>query len=52
MQDEIIDIIVKQIHNSASDSEKGLLLDWLARSEENKRFYSLFLANYTLHDYE
>lgn len=50
MQDEIIDIIVKQIHNSASDSEKGLLLDWLARSEENKRFYSLFLANYTLHD--
>ena len=50
MQDEIVDLIVKQIRRSATAEEKETLLSWLQKSEENRRFYSLFAANYNLHD--
>ena len=50
MQDEIVDLIIKQIRRSATEEEKETLLSWLQKSEENRRFYSLFAANYNLHD--
>lgn len=50
MQDEIVDLIIKQIRRSATEEEKEKLLSWLQKSEENRRFYSLFAANYNLHD--
>lgn len=50
MQDEIVEIIIKQIRRSATEEEKETLLSWLQKSEENRRFYSLFAANYNLHD--
>ena len=50
MQDEIVEIIIKQIRRSATEEEKEKLLSWLQKSEENRRFYSLFAANYNLHD--
>ena len=50
MQDEIVELIIKQIRRSATEGEKEALLSWLQKSEENRRFYSLFAANYNLHD--
>lgn len=50
MQDEIVDLIIKQIRRSSTEEEKEKLLSWLQKSEENRRFYSLFAANYNLHD--
>lgn len=50
MQDEIVELIIKHIHHNATDGENDALLSWLERSEENKRFYSLFVANYNLHE--
>ncbi len=50
MQDEIVELIIKQIRRSATEGEKETLLSWLQQSEENRRFYSLFAANYNLHD--
>ena len=49
MQDEIIELIIKHIRHSTSEEESAKLLRWLEQSEENRRFYSLFLANYSLH---
>ena len=50
MQEELLDIIVRQARNECTDTEKARLAAWLDESEENRRFYSLFLANCTLHD--
>ena len=50
MQDEIVDTIIKHIHHRADEGDKERLLEWLGRSRENKRFYSLFMANYSLHE--
>ncbi|MBO6168886.1 MAG: FecR family protein [Bacteroidales bacterium] len=50
MQDEILGIILKNIRHCATEEEKAALLRWLENSEENRRFYSLFLANYSLHE--
>ena len=49
MQDEIIDIIIKSLRHTGTEDDKARLLQWLNQSEENKRFYSLFVANYSLH---
>ena len=50
MQDEIIDIIIRQARRNASDADKSRLAEWLEESEENRRFYSMFIANFSLHD--
>ncbi len=49
MQDNIVTILNKQVAGSCTEEEKELLLGWLEESEENRRFYSLFMANCTLH---
>ena len=50
MQDEFVDIIIKYLRHTVTEDEKARLLRWLEQSEENRRFYSLFVANYSLHD--
>jgi len=50
MQDQILDIINRFQNRSASEEEKNQLAQWLEESEENRRFYSLFAANYSLHE--
>ena len=50
MQDEIVDIIIKYLRHSVTEDERARLLQWLKQSEENKRFYSLFVANCSLHN--
>ncbi|MBR5905686.1 MAG: FecR family protein [Bacteroidales bacterium] len=50
MQDQILDIINRFQKQSASEEEKRQLSEWLEESEENRRFYSLFAANYSLHE--
>ena len=49
MQDNIVTLLNKHIARTCTDEEKELLLKWLEESEENRRFYSLFMANCTLH---
>ena len=49
MQDYIVSLIIKHLNHSASFQEEDELVAWLEASEENKRFYSLFVANYSLH---
>ena len=50
MQDHIVDIISKYLNRTASEDEKRQMTAWLEESEENRRFYSLFVANCSLHD--
>ena len=50
MQDNIVKLITNHLNNSGTVAEKEELLSWLEESEENKRFYSLFVANYSLHE--
>ena len=50
MQDEIVDIIIKYLRHNVTEDERARLLQWLKQSEENKRFYSLFVANCSLHN--
>lgn len=50
MQEDIVKIISKHIKHTDSAQEKETLLHWLEESEENRRFYSVFVANYSLHD--
>jgi len=50
MQDDIVNLISKHLRHTDSDEEKAQLLQWLEQSEENRRFYSLFSANYSLHE--
>lgn len=50
MQDHIADIISKYLKKTATDDEKREMASWLEESEENRRFYSLFAANCSLHE--
>ena len=50
MQEEIMDIIVRHSRNAVNESDRRKLVEWLEESEENRRFYSLFMANCSLHD--
>ena len=50
MQEELLDILVRHSRNAASPDDKKTLLNWLEESEENRRFFSLFMANCSLHD--
>lgn len=50
MQDHIVALISKYLNKTASEDEKRQLAGWLEESEENRRFYSLFAANSSLHD--
>ena len=50
MQEEILNIIVRLSRGAGGDDDKARLLEWLEESEENRRFYSLFMANCSLHD--
>ena len=50
MQDHIVEILDKNIKRTASEEERRKLAAWLEESEENRRFYSLFAANCSLHD--
>ena len=50
MQEEILNIIVRLSRGAGGDDDKARLLEWLEESEENRRFYSLFMATCSLHD--
>ena len=49
MQDNIVTLINKYLSREATEDEKMRLSCWLEESEENRRFYSLFAANCSLH---
>ena len=49
MQDNIVTLINKYLSREATEDEKMRLSRWLEESEENRRFYSLFAANCSLH---
>ena len=50
MQEEIMNIIVRHSRGAANDQDKRKLVKWLEESDENRRFYSLFMANCSLHE--
>lgn len=51
MQDNFnIDLITRYLRHEATEQEQEALVRWLEESEENRRFYSLFAANYSLHE--
>lgn len=50
MQEEIMNIIVRHTRGAADEQDKRKLVEWLEESEENRRFYSLFMANCSLHE--
>lgn len=50
MQEEMMNIIVRHSRGAADEQDKRKLVEWLEESEENRRFYSLFMANCSLHE--
>lgn len=51
MQDNFnIDLITRYLRHEATEQEQEALVRWQEESEENRRFYSLFAANYSLHE--
>ena len=50
MQEELMNIIVRHTRGAADEQDKCKLVEWLEESEENRRFYSLFMANCSLHE--
>ncbi len=50
MQEELMNIIVRHTRGAADEQDKRKLVEWLEESEENRRFYSLFMANCSLHE--
>lgn len=50
MQDNLIELITRHLRQEATEQEQDSLLRWLEESEENRRFYTLFSANYSLHE--
>lgn len=46
---DIIPILSRYLSREATELEKQLLLRWLEEAEENRRFFSDFAANYSLH---
>lgn len=45
-----MNIIVRHTRGAADEQDKRKLVEWLEESEENRRFYSLFMANCSLHE--
>lgn len=45
-----MNIIVRHSRGAADEQDKRKLVEWLEESEENRRFYSLFMANCSLHE--
>ncbi|MFA6859580.1 MAG: FecR domain-containing protein [Bacteroidales bacterium] len=46
----IIVVISKVIKHIATDEEQHQLLEWLEESEDNKKFFANFMANYSVHE--
>jgi len=47
---DIIRIISGYVKHSATREEERILLEWLRKSDENKRFFTTLMANMSLHD--
>lgn len=50
MTDHIYTLIIKHLRQETSREEEQALIDWLHENEENRRFYTFFVANLSLHE--